>query len=133
MIAALLALFAAAPPPPADATGLWRTPRGAEIRIERCGPALCGRIETLQPVPGNAAMRDVRNSNAALRSRPLKGLPMLTGFTGGPARWSGGQVYNPEDGRTYSGSIELLNAQTLKLTGCALRIFCRSQQWRRVG
>jgi hypothetical protein len=34
-------------------------------------------------------------------------------------KWKG-QVYNAEDGKTYSGSITLVNATTLNLQGCAL-------------
>lgn len=124
----LLLLLAA----PGDATGTWRTPRGAQIALAPCGASLCGRIVSLQPLPGNPRQLDVRNSDAKLRTRPLKGLTMLSGFTGGPPRWTGGKVYNPEDGRTYSGRIELVDANTLKLTGCALAVFCRSQSWTRV-
>lgn len=132
-IPTLLMLFAAPAPAPADATGTWRTPRGADIRIERCGQALCGRIATLGPTKGDPNPRDTRNADAAKRGQPIKGLTMLTGFTGGPTRWTGGSVYNPEDGKTYSGTLELIDARTLKLKGCAFAFFCRSQQWKRVG
>ncbi len=129
----LIALALMSPPPPADPTGLWRTPRGAQIRIERCGQALCGSIATLEPGRPGPEPRDTRNSDVSKRGRPIKGMTMLTGFTGGPARWSGGKVYNPEDGKTYSGSLDLVNPQTLKLKGCAFAFFCRTQQWKRVG
>ena len=130
MILSLLALVLAGP---TDATGVWKTPRGATVRVERCGPALCGRILTLAANPSNSNATDINNAEKSLRSRPLKGLPMLQGFTGGPTRWSGGTVYNPEDGKTYSGNLELTNPNALKLTGCAFRIFCKSQIWARVG
>jgi uncharacterized protein (DUF2147 family) len=129
MILTLLALFAA----PNDPTGTWRTPRNADIRLERCGPAICGRIASLPRFPDNPRGLDLNNKDKAARGRPLVGLPMLQGFTGGPPKWTGGSVYNPEDGRTYSGRIELVDANTLKLTGCAFKIFCRSQVWKRVG
>jgi uncharacterized protein (DUF2147 family) len=129
MLVTLLALLAA----PADPTGVWKTPRGATIRVERCGAALCGRIASLPSFAGNPRGLDLNNKDKAKRGQALVGLAMLTGFAGGPRQWTGGSVYNPEDGRTYSGRIELVDAGTLKLTGCALRIFCRSQVWKRVG
>jgi uncharacterized protein (DUF2147 family) len=129
MLLTLLALLA----PPADPTGVWKTPRGATIRVERCGAALCGRIASLPRFADNPRGLDLNNKDKAKRGQTLVGLPMLTGFAGGPPQWTGGSVYNPEDGRTYSGRIELVDAGTLKLTGCALRVFCRSQVWTRVG
>jgi uncharacterized protein (DUF2147 family) len=44
--------------------------------------------------------------------------------------WTGGQLYNPDDGRTYTGSIRLQRGM-LELRGCALSIFCDTQTWRR--
>ncbi len=128
MITTILALMLA----PADPIGNWRTPRGAVIRVERCGAALCGRIVSLRPIPGNAAALDTRNRDAALRTRPLKGLAILTGLTGGPAKWSGGRVYNPEDGGSYAASAQLADARTFKVKGCLAAFLCRTQTWVRV-
>jgi uncharacterized protein (DUF2147 family) len=46
-------------------------------------------------------------------------------------KWAG-QVYNAEDGKTYSGSITLVDAKTLTLQGCALGgLICKSRTWTR--
>lgn len=127
MIALLLALAA-----PTEPTGLWRTPRGAVVRVERCGAAWCGRIVSLQPIPGNPAALDERNKDASKRTRPLKGLTILWGVTGGPSKWGGGRVYNPEDGGTYSASVTLDGTDTLKMKGCIAAFLCRTQNWARV-
>lgn len=132
LAAGLAGLALTTPAIAADAGGRWLTPTGATVEIYNCGSALCGRIVTSDALRKNPDMRDTKNSNAGLRTRPVKGLVMLSGFTGGPAKWSGGQVYNPQDGRTYSGSVELTAPDKLKLTGCALAIFCKSQEWKRV-
>ncbi|PZO91272.1 MAG: DUF2147 domain-containing protein [Sphingomonas sanxanigenens] len=132
LAAGLAGLALATPVAAADVGGRWLTPTGATIETYSCGNALCGRIVTSEGLRKNPDMRDTKNSNASLRSRPVKGLVMLSGFTGGPSKWSGGQVYNPQDGRTYSGSVELTAPDKLKLTGCALAIFCKSQEWKRV-
>lgn len=132
LVAGLAGLALTSPAAAADVGGRWLTPTGATIEIYSCASALCGRIVTSDALQKNPDMRDTKNSNANLRTRPVKGLVMLSGFTGGPAKWAGGQVYNPQDGRTYSGSVELTAPDKLKLTGCALAIFCKSQEWQRV-
>jgi uncharacterized protein (DUF2147 family) len=50
----------------------------------------------------------------------------------GPNTWEG-NVYDPEDGKTYSGNITVLSEQALKLRAyMGLPIFGRSQTWTRV-
>ncbi|MBN9217671.1 MAG: DUF2147 domain-containing protein [Mesorhizobium sp.] len=41
-----------------------------------------------------------------------------------------GTVTDPRDEKTYSGRATL-NGNTLKLTGCALKIFCQTEVWQR--
>ena len=135
-ILAAAATFAAALGAPAfaaDPTGLWQTPtNGGQVRISRCGQALCGVLVTSDHIRATPDMRDAKNRDTALRSRTLRNLPLLNGFTGGPTEWRGGTVYNPDDGRTYSGSITMQNDNTLRLQGCVVRPLCRNQTWTRV-
>ena len=44
--------------------------------------------------------------------------------------WREGSVSNPEDGRTYRGTINL-DGDILRLRGCA-GPFCQTQVWRRL-
>ena len=40
------------------------------------------------------------------------------------------QVYNAEDGKTYSGNLTFTGGNTLKLQGCALGgLICKGQTW----
>jgi uncharacterized protein (DUF2147 family) len=60
-------------------------------------------------------------------------MQMLSGFK--PDKdgvWSSGQVYNAEDGKTYSGKITPLGANQLKLRGCVFFPLCKTQTWTRV-
>lgn len=67
-----------------------------------------------------------------MRGQPLIGTIILRGFAEtAPGVWSGGSVYNPDDGRSYSGTIRLTATGMLELKGCALGIFCQTQRWRR--
>lgn len=61
---------------------------------------------------------DDRNPDPALRSRPLIGLPMLTGLKfDGRDHWLDGRVYSSNDGRTYTVQVSLADTEHLKLRG----------------
>lgn len=123
----------AAPALAADPTGLWQTQtNNGQVRIERCGNALCGTLVTSAAIRANPDQKDVKNKDESQRGRTLRGLRMLSGFTGGPTEWRGGSVYNPEDGGTYRGTITLTNDNTLRLRGCIVAPLCKTQTWTRV-
>lgn len=128
---AALGLFAVpAPASAADITGIWATgSEGGRVEIYRCGAALCGRVVDAARLRGNPDLRDVRNSDAKQRARRIKGLVVLKGFTGGPAEWKGGPVYDPETGDGASrGYLTLLANGKLELKGCVAFI-CRTKIW----
>jgi uncharacterized protein (DUF2147 family) len=113
--------------------GLWQTPdNGGVVQVSACGDALCGHVVTSDRIKADPGITDMKNQDASQRSRPLKGLPLFYGVKGGPTEWSGGSVYNPEDGKTYKGSIKLVDASTLKLTGCVFAPFCKTETWTRI-
>jgi uncharacterized protein (DUF2147 family) len=121
----------------ADPSGTWLTEAGtSRIRIADCGGVLCGNIvwmkEPIDPDTGKPRA-DTNNPDAAKRSRPLMGVTIVIGMKpSGAGKWSG-QVYNAEDGKTYSGSITMVNTSALKLEGCALAgLICKAQTWTRV-
>jgi uncharacterized protein (DUF2147 family) len=126
-------LGAAAPAFAASPLGMWKTPvREGRVELYTCGSALCGKVAGSPRLTADPNAKDTLNSNASLRDRPIKGLVFLTGFNGGPTEWKGGKVYNPEDGKTYSGTITLVNDDTLKLRGCVVFPLCKTQVWSRV-
>ncbi|WP_454715222.1 DUF2147 domain-containing protein [Caulobacter segnis] len=117
----------------ADVTGLWATPgNGGQVEIAHCGNSLCGKLVTSDHIKTDPTRKDAKNKDEAQRGRPLKNLQMLYDFTGGPTKWTGGKVYNPEDGGTYSGTIELLSDKELKLKGCIVAPLCKTQKWTRL-
>ena len=131
--AALSATALAAPAFAADPTGLWQTPtNGGQVRIARCGQALCGTLVTSDHIRANPNVQDEHNSDRAQRTRALRNLPMLRGFTGGPTEWTNGSVYNPADGRTYRGTITMRGDNTLRLRGCVVAPLCKTQTWTRI-
>lgn len=133
-IAIALALATLAVPAGAnEITGLWATgSAGGKVEIYRCGGALCGRIVDASRLRANPDLRDVRNGDPALRTRRLRGLVVLQGFTGGPRDWRGGPVYDPESGDgARRGFLKLLPDGTLELKGC-VAMFCRTKLWTRI-
>jgi uncharacterized protein (DUF2147 family) len=133
MIAAAALGLLATPAFAADVTGLWQTPtNGGQVEIARCGNSLCGKLVNSNHIRENPALKDVKNKDESQRVRTLKGLQMLYDFTGGPTKWTGGKVYNPDDGGTYSGTIELISENQMKLKGCIVAPFCKTQVWTRL-
>ncbi len=131
--ALVLGLALAAPALASPLDGVWLTPeKNGTVRIYECGPAICGKILDSDNIRANPAITDEKNKDASLRSRPMKDLQIITGVTGGPRVWKNGSVYNPEDGGTYHGSLTLIDPDTVKLEGCVIYPFCKSEVWRRV-
>ena len=121
----------------ADPTGTWLTEGGkSQVKVVHCGNALCGSViwlkEPNDPETGKAKT-DFRNQDAAKRNRPLIGLEIVLGMqpSGTSDKWTG-EVYNPEDGKTYSGSLTMTAVNEMSLAGCVLAVLCKSQTWTRV-
>jgi len=129
MVLAAAAALAA----PGAVSGRWETPtRHAVVEIAPCGPSICGRLVDSDGLRANPQLRDVHNKDAAQNGRPLKGLLMLQGFAPDDKGWSGGTIYNPDDGGTYKGTITIVDADTLKLRGCIVWPLCKAQTWKRM-
>ena len=128
-------LLSADPAAAADATGVWATKDGnSHVKIAPCNDKLCGEIIWLKEplTPEGKPKTDQHNSDEALRSRPIIGLQMLNGFVkDGENEWGDGEIYNPEDGKTYSAKMELVKPDALEVKGCVL-MFCQTQGWTRV-
>lgn len=126
LVAILLLATAAAPAP---ITGRWATQDGtAIVQIAPCGKALCGKVvKVLNPKPGQATT-DVHNPDAAKRSRPIIGLPILTGLTASAASWDG-QIYDPKTGKSYSAYLSI-DGGGLQMKAC-YGILCQTQHWTR--
>ena len=117
----------------ADPTGMWLSQDGdVRMKVARCGDAICGTIAWLKS-PNDASGKpktDINNPDAGKRSRPIIGSPVILPMKAdGADKWSG-QVYNAEDGKTYSGSFALADANKADLKGC-VAIICKTRTWTR--
>src|SRR3954468_5661655 len=127
---ALLAVSGAAAAAPPAIQGLWLTDdHKGLVRIGPCGGAICGTIAKVADTSGSAPRTDIHNPDPSLRSRPMLGLPVLTGFVPANSYWKG-HAYDPKSGKSYRSTLELNPDGSLKVSGCILFI-CRSQRWTR--
>jgi len=118
-----------APGTPNEPTGEWLVAkRIARIKIVDCSGRLWG-VVSWEAQPGT----DSKNPDPNLRTRPTLGMPILLGMTPSssrPNQWEG-QIYNSEDGQTYSASITLSDPNTLRVQGCVLGFLCGGENWSR--
>jgi uncharacterized protein (DUF2147 family) len=117
------------PSSPSQIVGDWLVAsRDAVIRIEQVGDEYQGYIlwqlhDTYGPEDGpelnGKIVTDRKNPDPALRSQPLTGLRLLTGlrYDADDEKWTGGHVYNSDDGRTYNCLVRLLGPDRLQLRG----------------
>ena len=147
-LAAALALLAApASAQPSGVTGTWLTASGVgQVKIGPCpdaaSGAICGTIVGLinpKGPDGKAvapeAVTDYRNENPALRSRKMIGMTLIWGFkaTSDPNTFENGQIYNGENGKTYSANISLQPDGKLRLRGyVGSPMLGETQLWTRV-
>ena len=119
-----------------EAAGLWQTGEGkAVMEVYLCGQDLCGRILWLkEPLKDGAPVVDDKNPEDSLRSRPVLGLNVMEDFAyDGEREWTGGTIYDPESGDTYSAKMILRDENTLELRGYILiPLFGRSEIWTRL-
>jgi uncharacterized protein (DUF2147 family) len=118
-----------------DPVGFWSAGEGrSQIEIAPCGNELCGKIVWLSEPndkKGNPKL-DRRNPDTTLKAKPLLGLTILSELKPSSDRtdqWEG-NVYNPEDGHTYSVYLRP-NDSSMEVEGC-LAFICRTQVWPRV-
>ena len=106
--------------------GVWRTKSGWQVKLYKCGSAYCGRVV------GGTTMKDVHNPKKSLRSRKVVGIRMVWGMRKKGSGYTG-QLYNPKDGKTYSGKVKVLSNSAIKLSGCVFGgLICKGQTWVRI-
>lgn len=130
--AALLAVavWPAHAAPDTAPSGTWITETGnLEVQLAPCGPALCG---TVVKVLANRSMSGPGAEMVPADPRPALGMKLLTDFKpSGEGEWTG-QIYNRENGKTYSALMTHPAHDQLVIRGyVGLPLFGKTQVWRR--
>jgi uncharacterized protein (DUF2147 family) len=95
--------------------GLWQRDNHEEqMFFFDCGGALCAR--------GALPMRDGTESPMILRAAKKAG----------DNHWKG-DLFNPENSKTYNGEIKFEPPNRLTLTGCLIAFLCQSETWTKLG
>ena len=100
-----------------EVVGTWERDTGASrVRFSKCGDALCGSLSWLKDTNGPAKV----GQRIFYDMKP-----------NGANKWSG-SAFNPEDSKTYSGTMTL-SGGTLTTAGCVMGgLICRSVKWNRM-
>lgn len=131
----LLALSAAAlalalttqPSAAADRSfGVWRNPKNSvHIRVQPCAGKMCGVVVWAS----DKAKADAAKGSPA----PLVGASLFRDFhQEQPGLWRG-KVFVPDIGKTFSGTIRVLDPQHIEGRGCLVgTVGCKTQVWTRL-
>lgn len=100
--------------------GLWfNEEKEAKIQFYEQGGKLYGKIVWLkEPKDNNGKDKTDRNNpKPELRSKPIIGLVILTGFKKDGKNWENGDIYDPKSGKTYSSTIKWAGDRQLNIRG----------------
>ncbi|HEY6418422.1 MAG TPA: DUF2147 domain-containing protein [Candidatus Binataceae bacterium] len=144
MLVALVGVALAGPPAPSvedepTPIGIWATADAkSHVQIKDCDGKLCGTIVWLQePLDkdGKDAL-DSKNPEPGLRTRKILGLVLLSGLEEDevvPNVWREGEIYSPDNGKTYSCQLTVENSKTLLVRGyIGLSIIGVTETWTRI-
>ena len=95
-------------------------------------PRFRARDSSSDGIRANPDLRDAKNKDESLRTRRLAGIQMLSGFTRGSGEWTGGTIYNADDGGTYKATVTPTDAEHIKVKGCIVWPLCKTQTWTRI-
>lgn len=137
-LAGLLPAPAQTSSPPAPPLGVWADDSGdSHIELYRCGEQLCGRLVWLrEPNDANGKPKtDLHHPTPERRSQPLQNLIVLQNlsYNAENDRWEGGEIYDPNNGRTYSCYVSAAGKDKLEVKGyIGFSLIGRAHFWQRV-
>lgn len=95
-----------------DVLGIYYTPKkDGKIELFKVGNEYFGKF-----IWGEAGRKDTKNPAPALRTRALLGVVFLSNFTYNDGEYKGGEIYDPETGKTYTSKMWLKDGN-LKVRG----------------
>lgn len=135
LLAMLTPLHANQPSP----VGLWKTiddntgqPKGL-VRIREADGRFEGKIEKIFPKPGDDPAPKCDKCDGPRKNQPVLGMTILWGLAKQTDDYQGGEILDPENGKTYRAKMKLSDdGKKLEVRGfIGLSLFGRSQTWLR--
>ncbi len=113
---------------PNEITGFyWSPKKDAKIEIYLKGQQYFGKF-----ISAATARKDIKNPAKDLQGRSIIGLEFLTSFVYDDGMYNGGEIYDPETGKTYSCKMSL-DGNKLKVRGyVGISLFGRTEYFERV-
>lgn len=117
--------------------GLWKNvddvtgkPR-ALIRITESNGTLQGKIEKVFPAPNESQNPKCEKCEGANKDAPVIGLVILSGLKKDGDEYTGGQILDPDNGKTYRSKVQLSDGgKKLNVRGyIGVPMLGRSQAW----
>lgn len=121
----------------ASPVGLWKTiddntgKPTALIRISETGGELNGKIEKLFRAAGEPTDPVCDKCEGTRRDQPIVGMTILSGMKPEGDEFSGGQILDPGNGKTYRSKMRLVDGgKKLDVRGyIGMPTFGRTQTW----
>jgi uncharacterized protein (DUF2147 family) len=119
--------------------GLWRTIDDQTgkvrslLRIVEVKGELQGTVEKIFPEGNEDRAPVCRECKGERKDKPIVGMNILWGMKKDGNEWSGGEILDPKNGKTYRCKITLSDdGKSLTVRGfIGLALFGRSQTWQR--
>ena len=116
--------------------GTWMSEeKNAKVLIYKANDGkFWGKIVWLaEPMKDGKPKVDEKNPKAALRNTPLMNYPLLRHFKkDSETSFDGGEIYDPKNGKTYSCTITVRNANELGIRGyMGISLLGRTTTWTR--
>lgn len=108
--------------------GTWLTQDGSsKVKIAPCGAAYCATIVWVKPVaPGED------DPHPGVAGKEMVGTHLSRDLRRADNGELAGPLLNPENGKTYSVTVKMKNANALEMGGCILGgLLCGSETWTR--
>ncbi len=119
--------------------GVWRTiddKTGKErsiIRITQTAGELQGVVEKIFDQPGDDPAHLCKECKGDRKDKPIIGMTILWGLKKEGKAWTGGEILDPKNGRTYKARITpSVDGKTLDVRGyIGVSLIGRTQTWHR--
>lgn len=120
-----------------DLLGIWQSEHGSvRIQVYKSGNSYDGKLVWLKEDTDESGKpkKDINNPSGTVKSPPVKGLEVLSGFSYKNAGvWEGGTVYDPRSGNKYSCKLSMSRSDRLEVRAFkGISLIGKTQIWSRV-